>query len=174
MITALADWNKEADRLQNESDELWKELEDTYTTLVNQLIDVWRRVARNSHAINEARRRRPSGVRRELTGADHPELRATLRLPYWDEPTRIRFPRDTAWEFQVATTNMLVAQAKALEAKGALMHGPDWWAARKLEDERVRAESARRDEEAKRKAEADRQAYYAALQAEDRRRRGVA
>ena len=167
----LVEWHEEADRLQAETDELWSELETAYNTLCDQLIDVWHRVARNSAAIDAAHRRRPSGVRRELVGADHPQLRASLRLPHWDDPGRIRFPRDEAWEFQVATTNAMVAQAKALEQKCALMHGPDWWAAKQIEDERLRAESARRDEEAKAKAEADRKAFYRAQQEADRRRR---
>ena len=68
-------------------------------------------------------------------------------------------------------TNMMVNQAKELEAKGALMNSESWLAAKQLEDERVRAESARRDAEQKQKAEADRRAYYAAQQEADRKRR---
>ena len=162
----LAEWEKEAERLQSESDQLWAKLEATYNVACDQLIEVWGHVFRNSHAINEARRRRPSGTRRELTGADHPELRATLRLPYFDEPTRIRFPRDEAVEFQRATSNLLVEQAKAFERKQmAVLDG---------RDERVQAERIKHEQETKQRVEAERAAYHKSLQEADRKQRGVA
>ena len=118
---AIAKWNEDAKALQAESDQLWRDLEDTYTVLTDQLIDIWHAVDRNSRAIEAARRRRPSGAEHlPLIGADNPALRAKLRLPFWDNPERIRFPRDEGWEFQRAMSDMMVNHAKALEQKYAL------------------------------------------------------
>lgn len=167
---AVAQWNEQAEKLQAESDELWAELETAYAALCSQLIDVWQRIDRNAAAISEARCRRPSGADRHLVGADHPRLRDRLRLPFWDEPERIRFPKDQAWELQVAMTNAMVDQAKALEQKHALMYSDNWWAAKQLEAEQQRAENEKREAEMKAKAIADREAYHRSVQEQERRR----
>ena len=157
----LAEWNATADRLQAESDKLWVELETAYATVCEQLVDVWKRVDANAAAISAAHRRRPSGVMRHITGADHPQLRANLRLPCWDAPDRIVFPRDEAWAFQANLANMMVAQAKAFDAK--MLISPD----------QQRSEDDKREAEMKARAIAERDAYFKAqLEAERKHMRG--
>ena len=167
---ALIRWNAAADQLQAQSNELWSELTETYASSVTRLIDIWNRVDRNTAAIHAAHRQRPPGVQRELIGADHPALRANLRLPHWDAPDRIAFPRDEAQAFQLAMSDMMVAHAKALDAKMALTSGPGWFEGQRLAAEQIRAESDEREQEMREKAAADREAYHRALLELERRK----
>ena len=132
-------WTAEANKLRDEdSDDLFWELEQVYKPIVEQLNELYLRARANAAAFNGLLRRAPPGRRpRVQRGNAVFGLLAPSSLPDWDDPRvthplRVREPNPL-----VVVSNALVAQAKAFEQKHALMHGPDWWAAKQLETEQA-------------------------------------
>ena len=168
-------WNGEADALRGEADDLYWELDQVYPSIVDQLNELFSKARANAAAFHDLLRRAPPGVDRGFSEAmPYSDFWLRLALPSWTDPN-ITYPlRTKPPDPLVDIALQSAAQAKAVDAKMALMNGPGWFEAKRLEDERLRVESAKRDEEMKLKAEAERQEYYRALQEEDRRRRGVA
>lgn len=172
LATKQAAWVDEADVLRGEADDLFWELEQTYKPFVDQLNELFVKARANAGAFNELLRRAPSGVDRTFNEASPYEgFWLRLALPSWDDAS-ITYPlRNKPSDPLVDIALQSAAFAKQLDAKYALMSGPTWFEARKLEDEQLRAESARRDEEQKAKAEQERASFHRALQEQDRRRR---
>ena len=182
-------WNEEYDRLQDETAALAEEFAEKYPTLRAELVGLFIRLDDNRAAVgNLYRQRGPhrTGDRPELIEAEllarglemftvhQPRLQDSLKLPAFADPAKV-FPRDEYAELMRATALQTSEAIRALEQRRAAtgMYSGDWWAAKQLENEQLRAESERRDEEQRKQNEAAREAYYASLQAEELRRRGL-
>ena len=172
---ALADWDAVADRHREQSNKIFDELEKVYPSFLKTMMDLFERGKRNAAAFQSHLRHAPPGADTWFEPATpHSTFWIDLQLPSWTKP-HVTFParqspEDAAWERQVAFTNAMVAQQKAIEAKHAQMFFSDWAAVhdeihkgKAAEDEKAEAELKAKDLEA-------RQNYYLSLQEAERRR----
>ena len=151
-----------------------RELNQVYPSIVEQLNELFSRARANAAAFHALVRRAPAGVDRTFNEASPYEgFWLRLALPSWTDANITHPIRNKPSDPMVEVALASAAQAKMVDAKMALMSGPGWGMKKKLADEQVRAESAKREAELKQKAEEERQLYYKSLQAEDRKRRGI-
>lgn len=176
-------WHAEADRLKSERDKLADELAEMYPQFVEKITDLYARIDANTAAIGNLHARAPRDECRRLSDAElaarglqsytaeQPRLRDNLKLPDFDRPRDIVFPPPPPLNlYFVAAEGALTAMA----AKYALSCGPDWAAAKAIEDEQKRAEIAKREDALAAEAAEQKRAYFQHLLDEDRRRRGLA
>ena len=94
-------------------------------------------------------------------------------MPDWNDQELIWPPRRPPPDLTAEIALAAAAQAKALDAKGALTAGPTWFEGKQLETAQIGAEADKREAEMKAKAVADREQYHRdLLEAERRRARG--
>ena len=182
----LAAWHAEADKLKVERDILAAELRELYAPFVEKITALYARIDANTRAISDLHGRAPAGEPRRLADAEQsarglqfsaetPPLRDNLRLPDWLRSRDIAYPRSQLETLRRDSSLMTANLVRAIEAKQAGLYGPDWAAARALVDEQQRAEFARRDAAlAAEEAEAKRKFEQSLVEADRRRRTGVA
>ena len=128
---ALAEYNTETCRMRDKSDELYEKLEALYRPFVQEMLDLMVEIFANHVAFNEHKDRAPVGADTRYARIE-PRSRFwdNMQLPSWTNvnltyPPR-RTPEQIAWSQQVNFVNAMCAQTKAIEAKHAQMHSPDW------------------------------------------------
>ena len=172
---ALAEWTAEADRHRAESNSIFDELEKHYPPFLAKMMDIYLRARANAAAFNELKRKAPPGADTWFEYATpHNTFWSDLQLPSWTKayvtyPPR-KSPADIAWEQQVAFTNAMVEQYKALDQKFAPNGGKDWYEINKIEQERVDAENEKREAELKAADAAARDEYYQNIAIGERKR----
>jgi hypothetical protein len=149
-----------------------------YPDFVTKILDLFARIAANDKKLSNLHQARPAGISRHLRsaelvarglesfGRDNPSLTQELKLPDWEQPTKL------AWPPPQVPLGVLVAQSMA----SAPHPGGNWWqhnqeraAAVREEQQRVSdyyADQARRHEErenaeAQERAEQARRAAHA-------------
>ena len=171
--TALKTWDAEADRLREQSNKIFDELAKIYPGFLAKITDLFDRGKRNAAAFQSLLRHAPPGADTWFEPATpHSTFWIDLQLPSWTKP-HVTFPlRQTpeqiAWAQQVAFTNAMCAQTKAIEAKHAQMHSPDWAGAYDEIYKRKAEADAKAEQELKQKDLEARQNYYLSLQEAER------
>ena len=161
----LAAWREEFARVQAERDKLVEELRTVYPAVVEQLVDLFRRIAAIDQEVSQVNRHRPAGVdhlhtvEREARGhLERPDIPLTgndgLRLPHLYRNGRPIFacpPPQPSLAAQMAS--MPVSRGIA---------GPDWHLMiddrdrqRREESERLSAFYEKREQEAEKRREAE-------------------
>ena len=172
---ALTGWNAEADRLREQSNKIFDELEKLYPGFLAKMMDLFDRGKRNAAAFNVHVRHAPPGADTWFEPAtSHSTFWIDMQLSSWTNvsvtyPER-ETPEQIAWAQQVLFTNAAVAQAKALDQKFAPNGGRDWPEVQKIEQERQRAADEKAEAEAKKKDAERRDQYYQAIAEGERRR----
>ena len=173
--TALKTWNDEADRLREQSNKIYDELKALYPGFLQKMMDLFDQGKRNASAFQSHKRKAPPGADVWFDAATpHSTFWIDIQLPSWTKP-HVTFPlRQTpeqiAWAQQVAFTNAMCAQTKAIEAKHAQMHSPDWAGAYDEIHKRKAEADAKAEQELKQKDLEARQNYYLSLQEAERKR----
>ena len=155
----LAQWRDDYEAQKVARDALASELRELYPEVVAKLTDLFARIAANDEELSRLHVARPAGVALHLNSAelearnldaysrDNPPLAEKLKLPDWDDPTKLVFPPPQT------PLAVLAAQSMAF----APHSGENWWqdrearaASQRAENERVAAyneEQHRRREE---------------------------
>ena len=172
---ARQDWTAEADERRAVNDDLYEELKALYPPFFEQMLKLYLRILDNDIEIDKLKARAPAGVDKRFVAVEsHSLFWALMNLPSWDKggvtfPPR-KSPADIAWQNQIAITNAAVEAAKANDLRFTPNGGRDWHEINKLERERVDAENAKFEAEAKAKDLEARQDYYLSLQEAERKR----
>ena len=172
--TALKTWDDEADRLREQSNQIFDELAKIYPPFLAKIVDLFDRGKRNVAAFQAHKRRAPPGADVWFEPATpHITFWQDIVLPSWVKP-HVTFPfrqspADVAWENQVAFTKAMVAQQKALDAKFAPNGGRDWFEVQKIEQERQIAADEKFEAEQKERDQKSRDAHYQAVLENERR-----
>ena len=129
----------------------------------------------NAEEFHELKRRAPKGADvRFFPAAPYESFWLNLILPSWDNSNVVypprKSPQETAYEIQVANTNALCAQAKAIDAKTAQLYSSDWAAVHDEIHKRKAEEDAKAEQQLKEKDAAARDAYYRAIREAERKR----
>jgi hypothetical protein len=164
-------WSEQARALQDEADDLYFELQQTYPGIVKQLDELFRKARANAGAFYQLLEVAPSGVDHTFHPAEPWEnFWLIVALPDWHDSRVTHPPRTKPADPKAEIALSSAAFAKQLDAKMAIGSGPNWWAAKQLSDDQARTEIEKREAEMKEKAEQERQEYYRALLEAERRR----
>ena len=172
--TALKTWTEQADKLRNESDELYEELKQIYPPFLQQMMALFLKSKDNAAAFQLHLRRAPEGAdTRFFPAMPFEEFWLNLRMPPWNNPGVVyperQSPEQIAWAQQVALTTAMVEQQKALDLKFAPHGGQDWHEIQKIEQERQIAADEKFAAEQKERDQQSRDAHYQAVLENERR-----
>lgn len=153
-------WVEQAERLQHQSDDLYRELTEIYPPFLQRLMDLHRRIAANDAAFSALCHRVPAEVDPSafLRAAPYADFWRNMRMPSWNNPG-LTYPERAKPVDPIAE----IALASAAFAKR-------WDAKVPMTPEAHQAELDKKEAEQKAKADADREAFYRSVAEADRRR----